>query len=120
MMGFILPQVHPGQCWSLGNREKNIELQFNFVLRGGGGGLGLLLWFYAVILIHIVDVNSFRSPAVIDHVDGSSRPKTAEPRHSQPIWLGGSGPERVHSPGKRFINQGSGVAPYAYHEGSPG
>lgn len=65
-------------------------------------------------------LRSFRSAAVIDHVDGPSRPKTAESRHSQPIWLGGSGPERVHTPGKRFINQSSGVAPYAYHQGSPG
>ncbi|XP_074628047.1 uncharacterized protein LOC141885979 isoform X2 [Acropora palmata] len=65
-------------------------------------------------------LRSFRSAAVIDHVDGPSRPKTAESRHSQPIWLGGSGPERVHTPGKRFINQSSGIAPYAYHQGSPG
>ena len=56
---------------------------------------------------------------MITFVDGPSRPKTAEPRQSQPIWLGGSGPERVHSPGKRFINQSS-IAPFAYHEGSPG
>ena len=54
------------------------------------------------------------------HVDGPSRPKTADPSQSQPIWLGGSGPERVHTPGKRFINRSSGVAPFAYHEGSPG
>lgn len=83
-------------------------------------GWGYYYGFSAVVLIHIVDVNSFRSAAVIDHVDGPSRPKTAESRHSQPIWLGGSGPERVHTPGKRFINQSSGVAPYAYHQGSPG
>ena len=62
---------------------------------------------------------SFRSP-VISQVDGPSRPRTAEPRQSHPIWLGGSGPERTHSPGKRFINQNSRFAPFAYHEGSPG
>lgn len=57
---------------------------------------------------------------MITQVDGPLRPKTAEPRQSHPIWLGGSGPERVHSPGKRFINQSSGFAPFALHEGSPG
>ena len=64
-------------------------------------------------------VYSFRRP-VISQVDGPSRPRTAEPRQSHPIWLGGSGPERTHSPGKRFINQNSRFAPFAYHEGSPG
>ncbi|XP_020609428.1 uncharacterized protein LOC110048011 [Orbicella faveolata] len=64
-------------------------------------------------------LRSFRSP-VISQVDGPSRPRTAEPRQSHPIWLGGSGPERTHSPGKRFINQNSRFAPFAYHEGSPG
>ncbi|XP_068688838.1 uncharacterized protein [Montipora foliosa] len=64
-------------------------------------------------------LRSFRS-TVTTHVDGPSRPKTADPSQSQPIWLGGSGPERVHTPGKKFINRSSGVAPFAYHEGSPG
>lgn len=58
---------------------------------------------------------SFRSP-VISQVDGPPRPRTAEPRQSHPIWLGGSGPERVHSPRKGFISP----APFAYHAGSPG
>lgn len=57
---------------------------------------------------------------MISQVDGPSRPRTAEPRQPHPIWLGGSGPERTHSPGKRFINQNSRFAPFAYHEGSPG
>lgn len=57
---------------------------------------------------------------MISQVDGPPRPKTADVRQSHPIWLGGTGPERVHSPGKRFMNQNSRFAPFAYHEESPG
>ncbi|CAH3128322.1 unnamed protein product [Porites lobata] len=64
-------------------------------------------------------LRSFRSP-LASQIDGPPRPRTAEPRQSNPIWLGGSGPERVHNPGKRFINQSSVIAPFAYHHGSPG
>ncbi|XP_078345351.1 uncharacterized protein LOC144630857 isoform X15 [Oculina patagonica] len=60
-------------------------------------------------------LRSFRSP-VISQVDGPPRPRTAEPRQSHPIWLGGSGPERVHTPRRGFVSP----APFAYHQGSPG
>ncbi|XP_022793650.1 uncharacterized protein LOC111332557 isoform X6 [Stylophora pistillata] len=57
-------------------------------------------------------LRSFRSP-VTSQVDGSPRPRTAEPR--PPAWMGGSGPERVGTPVKRTL-----IAPFAYHEGSLG
>ncbi|XP_027048140.1 uncharacterized protein LOC113675743 isoform X4 [Pocillopora damicornis] len=57
-------------------------------------------------------LRSFRSP-ITSQVDGPPRPRTAEPR--QPVWMGGSGPERVSTPVKRTL-----IAPFASHEGSPG
>ncbi|XP_031551136.1 uncharacterized protein LOC116288480 isoform X1 [Actinia tenebrosa] len=48
-----------------------------------------------------------------DSVDGPSRPRTAY-RKSEPIWLGGAGPQVQPSP-RKHISRESGLAPYALH-----
>lgn len=51
-----------------------------------------------------------------DTVDAYKPPQQSQQYHaSQPIWLGGSGPEISHVPGKRFAKKEQQEAPFALH-----